>query len=84
MLCCIDRCNSHMRHIADTPLLDHAFEHGDFVVREAHCPSIKFVKKEVTLCLDLSFPDIETASFNALRSDHKLAVICSGVEGKGP
>ena len=42
------------------------------------------LKKLFTLCLDLSFPDIEIASFNAFRSDPILAVICSSVGGQGP
>ena len=40
--------------------------------------------KLLTLCLDLCFPDIEIAYFNAFSSAHILTVVCSGVGGREP
>ena len=45
------------------------------------CP-ISLIKC-LALWLDPSLPDNESASFNSFRSDHKLAVNCSGVGGSG-
>ena len=72
-----------MRRSAASPLPDHAFEPSEFFVRKAGCPCSSPLMKLSTLCFDLSFPDVEIASFNAFTSAHILAVVSFGVGGNG-
>ena len=72
-----------MRRSVASPLHDHAFEPGEFFIRNACCSLFKVVQKLSTLWFDLSFSDIEISFLHEFTSAHILAVVFSGVVGSG-